>query len=464
MKWIVESGGGAPQPYCIEGVVRAAPFPLLTVHIRVQFPAELPRESNGLEAGRHWQNREFKSSESSTLEGIVEQKENFSIRPFLLMEGGPLFNIQKRVGLIKQHAPLTKRRALLAGLLTWFPLLLLSALGGRAFGHSVPVTFVHDFSAYSRFLLAIPLLVLAENVLGPRIAGTASHFVQSGVVIEKDYLQFDKLVERGLRARDSKIAEVVLAVLAYLSSYIGFRATAVHVATWFGNSTESGWSLTLAGWWLLLFCTPLYHFLVFRWLYRLFLWFLFLARAKKLDLQLFPTHPDQAGGLGFVGEAQRFFGILLFSISIASAGVLANDVLYDKVPLQNFAPAIGAYVVFAVIIMLGPLVVFSGLLRKTKRLGLHEYGELATAYTGAFHRKWIQHENPDNEQLLGTGDIQSLADLGNSYGYVDKMKPLPIDLRVLLHLIIATLLPMVPLLLTVMPLKDVLKLLMKVLM
>jgi hypothetical protein len=394
----------------------------------------------------------------------VEQNSNVPFRPFLLMEGGPLFNIQKRVGLIKQHAPLTKRRALVAAMLTWLPLLILSAFDGRAIGHSVPVSFLHDFSAYSRFLLAVPLLLLAENILGPRIAGTASHFVQAGVVIEKDYRQFDALVERGLRARDSKAAEILLAVLAYVSSIIGFKATAVHVTTWYATTMGSERSLTLAGWWLLIFCTPLYHFLVFRWLFRLFLWFQFLASTKRLDLQLFPTHPDQAGGLGFVGEAQRFFGILLFSISIASTGVLANDIVYDKVPLQNFAAAIGAYVVLAIVIMLGPLAVFAGLLLKTKRIGLHQYGELATEYTGAFHKKWIEHQNPGNEQLLGTGDIQSLADLGNSYGFIDKMKPLPIDLRVLLHLIVATLLPMVPLLLTVMSPKEVLKLLMKVLM
>jgi hypothetical protein len=394
--------------------------------------------------------------------GTVGQKNNVPLRPFLLMEGGPLFNIQKRVGLIKERKPLTTRRAILAAMLTWLPLLILSAIEGKAFGHSVPVTFIRDFGAYTRFLLAVPLLVLAENLLGPRIAGTASHFVRSGIVIEKDYAAFDALVERGLRERDSKIVEVALAILAYVSTIIGFRATAVHVATWYASNTESGRSLTLAGWWLLGFCTPLYHFLFFRWLYRLFLWFRFLARVKGLDLQLFPTHPDQAGGLGFVGESQRFFGVLLFAISVASAGVLANDIIYDKIPLQNFAPAIGAYVVFAVIIMLGPLVVFTGKLLRTKRIGLQQYGELATEYSGAFHRKWVEHENSDGEQLLGTGDIQSLADLGNSYGFVDKMKPLPIDLRVLLHLIIATLLPMTPLLLTVMPLKDVLKLLMKV--
>lgn len=168
--------------------------------------------------------------------------------------------------------------------------------------------------------------------------------------------------------------------------------------------------------------------------------------------------------MGFVGEAQRFFGILLFAFSVGSAGVMANDILYDKIPLKHFAPAIAAYVVVALLIVVGPLVVFTGTLLRTKRVGLRQYGTLATSYTGLFHKKWIEHGNPENEPLLGTGDIQSLADLGNSYGFVEKMKPLPVDPRTLIHLVIASLLPMTPLLLTVMPLKDVLKLLLKVVM
>lgn len=239
----------------------------------------------------------------------------------------------------------------------------------------------------------------------------------------------------------------------------------MHVSAW-SATTHIGaiGSLTWAGWWLLLFCSPLFHFLILRWLWRLFLWFQFLARVRRLDLQLFPTHPDQAAGLGFVGEAQRFFGSLLFAVSIANAGVIANDIIYDKVPLKNFAPAIAAYVIIAIIIVIGPLIVFTGLLLRTKRIGLHQYGTLATTYTGSFHRKWIKHENPEHEPLLAAGDIQSLADLGNSYGYVEKMKPIPVDPRTLIHLVIASLLPLAPLLLAVMPLKEVLKLLLKVVM
>ena len=117
----------------------------------------------------------------------------------------------------------------------------------------------------------------------------------------------------------------------------------------------------------------------------------------------------------------------------------------------------------AVVIVVGPLTVFARTLRKTRRIGLLEYGTLATAHTGSFHQKWIKYQDPQREPLLGTSDIQSLADLGNSYGYIEKMKPLPVDLRTLLHLIVASLLPLTPLLLTIMPLKDVLKLLLKLL-
>ena len=163
-----------------------------------------------------------------------------------------------------------------------------------------------------------------------------------------------------------------------------------------------------------------------------------------------------------MGETQRFFGILLFAYSIAITGVMANEIVYDKLPLIHFAPAIAVYVVIALLIILGPLAVFTGRLLKTKRLGLHQYGTLATSYTGSFQKKWIWHQAQDREPLLGTSDIQSLADLGNSYAFIQHMNGLPIDPRTLIHLVVASLLPMTPLLLTVMSPKEVVKLVFKV--
>ena len=385
-------------------------------------------------------------------------------RPFLLMEGGPLYRLEKSIRLVKANAPFTIRRALFAAALTWLPLLILTAIQGRAFGHSVAVPFLNDFSTYSRFLLALPLLLLAEIILGPRIAQAAEQFVTSGVVIEEDFPQFDAAVEDGLRLRDSVLAEIVIAVLAYIISIVGFRMTAVHVSTWYASPTATGPSMTFAGWWMILCSLPLFQFLLWRWLWRLFLWFRFLARVCRLNIQLFPTHPDEAGGIGFIGEAQRFFGILLFAYSLGLTGVIANEIVYDKLPLSHFAPGIGAYVIIAVLIILGPLAVFTGKLLVVRREGLYKYGTLATTYTGSFQRKWIGGEKAEQEQLLGTGDIQSLADLGNSYAFIEHMNALPVNPRSLIHLILASLLPMTLLGLTVMPFKDLVKLLLKALM
>ena len=258
------------------------------------------------------------------------------------------------------------------------------------------------------------------------------------------------------------VAEVVIAVLAYGLSTLAFQKMAVNIDSWYAVRGDNGISLTWAGWWLRGFCAPLFQFLVFRWIWRLFLWFQLLSRIRRLDLQLFPTHADGAAGLGFVGEAQRLLRSAFVRGFHGLRGGHSRRGALRQSPPDSFTPAIATYVVVALLTILGPLVLFAGTLRKTKRIGLHEYGTLSTTYSGLFHKKWNKNENPDNEPLLGTGDIQSLADLGNSYSYVEKMKPLPVDLRTVLHLTVAGLLPMAPLLLTVMPLKDLLKLLFKV--
>lgn len=384
-------------------------------------------------------------------------------RPFLLVEGGPLYHIENRVGLIKARTPVMVRRAAIAAALTWIPLLILSVAEGTVYGSNIAVPFLRDLSTYSRFLVGLPLLLLAEIVIGPRIAAAAEHFVTSGVVVEKDFGAFDAAVASTLRLRDSVLVEVIILILSYIATIVTFRTTAVHVSTWYATRTATGISMTLPGWWLILFCTPLWAFLLFRWLWRLFVWFRFLSKVSKLSLQLFPTHPDESAGLGFVGEAQRFFGILLFAYSFGVAGVIADSLIYDKVPLQSYVPAIASYAICALLVLILPLAIFTPKLLAAKRKGLLEYGTLATAYTGAFHDKWVLGANPQHEALLGTGDIRSLADLGNSYAIIAKMGALPVDLRSILHLAVAALLPMASLLLAVMPLKDLLKLLFKVL-
>ncbi len=383
-------------------------------------------------------------------------------RMLLLTQGGPTYRIERRLGLIRERSPRIVRRAFLTILLTWVPLLILSALQGTAIGHRVVVPFLQDFAVHARFILSLPLLIFAEVMVGPRLGEASIHFIESGLVLEEDFKRFDSAVEKGLKWRDSSVAELVLVLLAYILSTISRRSMAIHVSTWHAIPIGSTVSLTWAGWWLVLFCAPFFQFLLLRWLWRLFLWGQFLWRMSKLHLQLIPTHPDEAGGLAFVGKAHQFFSVILFSASITSSGALADDIVHDNIPLPHFGPAIAIYVFIAIAIVMAPLFVFSPLLIKTKRIGFFQYGTLATEYTSSFHKKWIGTSSPREGGILGTNDIQSLADLGDSFSFIEKMRPLPTGPRTPIVFAVACLIPMVPLLLTMMPLEEVVKMLLKV--
>ena len=107
--------------------------------------------------------------------------------------------------------------------------------------------------------------------------------------------------------------------------------------------------------------------------------------------------------------------------------------------------------------VLGPLLVFASQLAEAKRTGLREYGTLAERYVREFDAKWLRGGAPAGEALVGSADIQSLADLGNSYEVVRTMRPVPVTRDTIIQIAAATLVPIVPLALTMMPLEELLK-------
>jgi hypothetical protein len=104
-----------------------------------------------------------------------------------------------------------------------------------------------------------------------------------------------------------------------------------------------------------------------------------------------------------------------------------------------------------------PLLVFSGQLAATKRAGMREYGTLAERHVRAFETKWLRGGAPLDEALVGSADIQSLADLSNSFEVVRTMRPAPITRDDVVRLVIVTLVPVAPLLLTMMPLDELVR-------
>src|SRR5215469_12423108 len=132
-----------------------------------------------------------------------------NMRKLSVVEGGPLDRLQLRLGLIELQQPLIVRRALVFSLLAWLPLLILSAFQGTLL-KNVKIPFLYDPSAHIRFLLSVPLLIVAEVVIGPRIVAATSHFITSGLIPEERYQEFDVAIVDTIRGRDSTVAEVIL--------------------------------------------------------------------------------------------------------------------------------------------------------------------------------------------------------------------------------------------------------------
>jgi hypothetical protein len=200
---------------------------------------------------------------------------------------------------------------------------------------------------------------------------------------------------------------------------------------------------------------------MYRWFFRLLIWSRFLWRMSRLNLRLMPTNPDKAGGLGFVGESQKHFAIIAFALGAVFAGIFGNDVLFGKTPVQTFKTPVIALAVLAILIFEGPLLFFAPRLRRIRRRGLLEYGKLSIEYTTEFHEKWIRGKGLADEPLVGNADIRSLADLGDSFEMIERMRIVPFDLRAILWLVLSFLLPMLPLLLSVIPLSEIIETLLK---
>ena len=380
-----------------------------------------------------------------------------------LIDGGPTHRLMQRIGLLKQRGPELARGALVLAVFAWLPMLVLAAAAGHLTG-GVPVPFLFDYGVHARLLFSLPLLIVAEVVVGPRLGAAAARFLERGLVKPAEVPRFEQAVAQALRIRESAVLEVVVLVLAYVGSFLSLGLSfSFQVSRWDVLVTPGGPRITMAGIWSTFVAVPLYQFLVYRSLVRMLNWFGFLWSVSDLDLQLVPTHPDRAGGLGFLGGAHRPLGVFALSVGAVLSGRYCTEILYGGSTLAAIQAPVAVFVAVMVLVCMGPLVVFLPQLMAARRKGLVEYGALALRYAAEFDRKWLRGGAPADEELLGSGDIQSLADIGGSFERIEQMRPVPFGLKDVTALVAACLLPMVPVLATVMPIEEVAKIVLKVL-
>lgn len=365
--------------------------------------------------------------------------ENFSLL------GGPLYRLGCRLRLVRGGNTVPLGVAI--ALFLWTVLVVLAFLegaGDEAFSLAA-------IGAHVRLLLVIPLFFLCESSVDPRMAMFVRTIVQSAVVPQAARPALAAEIARIDRWKASWLAEalcLVAAVLLMLAApMVQLPGTTVSADP--GRAAE----VTLFSQWYGLVCLTAFRFLMFRWLWRLGLWCYFLWRVSRLPLRLVPTHPDGAAGLGYLEVVHMHFAPLVLAISALEAAAFAGELAAGRVAFEAVYPALGVVVAVA-LLFLAPLLIFSPKLWACRVKGLSDYMCFASHYVDAFDRKWLGADAVREKDLLGTPDLQSLADLGNSVNVVRNQRLAPVSRLLLLDLAVAAVLPFVPLLLMKYPIAE----------
>jgi hypothetical protein len=368
---------------------------------------------------------------------------------FSLVLGGPLYQLFRRARLSDNALELLQRRIVFIALIAWLPLLMLSALEGNAWGGGVVMPFLYDADVHVRFLIALPVLVLAELVVHQRMRPIVRQFLERDLIGDAERGKVDAALASAYRLRNSVVAEVAMIAIVYGIGVLVIWRTyfTVPVPSWYGVFADGLFQPSLAGWWFGVVSLPLWQFILLRWYFRLFVWARFLWHLSRINLQLVPTHPDRCGGLGFLSEVCTAFAPFLLAQGAVLAGSIANQIFHVGAKLPQFKIEIIALVAVMQFAVFGPLLVFIPVLARAKRIGLREYGALAQRNVREFDDKWLRGKSPEGEVVAG---------FSASYDIVKAMRIVPFTRPAIFQLAVLTLLPLLPLTLTMISFEELL--------
>jgi hypothetical protein len=371
-----------------------------------------------------------------------------------LLDGGPPLGLQRRFGLVQPDRPRIVLRIVLAVAVGWLPIMLIGGLSDCTGGPFESCAPWFDFSIHARSLVAVPLLIAAELACVPQLGAIAYHFHAAGLVQPTDEGRYLAAVLSTLRLRDSIIAEVVVIACAYALASLAFSIPFDRLPVWHRSEHGDAFGHSPAGWWHTLVSLPILLALLLGWLWRLLLWFRFLGLMTRLDLCLIPSHPDRSAGLKIVGYAVRAYAPLGFVLGVIVAGSIANQVVYAGAPILAFKYFVMGLVIVTVGLFAGPSLVFMSTLLKTWRRGVFDYGALADRMGRQFEQKWLR-DIDEGRYTLDAPDFSAMTDLQQMVANVYQMRLMPLDVGSVIGLIIATLLPLVPVLLLAAPFDEI---------
>lgn len=365
---------------------------------------------------------------------------------FSLIRARPFHPFFRRSGVVPRRALV---RALIAVALTWVPLVALAQLGAHA--HASRRALLGDIPTHVRFLVAAPLLILAAPLVDRVLRRSVTYLLAAHLVPHARRPAFDAAVQMATRMRDSSAAAVFLFVASYTIVLANRRMLLQGAAlAWQVVAGPSGPRITPAGHWWLLVSIPLFRLLLFVWVWRFVIWSVFLfVLVRRRALMPAPLHPDGLAGLRVLARAQSVFAVVVFALSTVSAAQLAERAAREGVSALDYKVQIGAFVLLVPALVLLPMLGFLRVMIEARFRWLLTYGEKAAEYARFYERR-IQ---PGAERI--DEEVSTHCDLGQSFTILRTSRIVLVDRDTLTLMVGASAAPMAILLLSEVPIPQV---------
>jgi len=403
-----------------------------------------------------------RQSDEGPMSGTGNQlsSESFALT---LVRDDLLYRFQRRIGLIPAKGPGIVRRAVFWSLFAWLPIALWAWYAGRALPQEVNEPLLAHFGIHVRFLVAVPLLIFAEAPAHGVCMRLLPYFAKSGVLPEAELPRFRATLTDIARLRNASFPWV--AILAVVIAFITVSDVMhqSHEIIWAVDGEGGSQHLGFGAWWFLYVGRTIYLALLLSWLWRVVLLFLLFGRIAKLNLSIVPTHPDRAGGLGFLERFPKAFLLVALAASSVLASRWAHDVVYHGVTVQSLRLPMIAFVILVVVLFMSPLFMFIGPLFQAKKRALLDYGALIGRHGRLVHERWIEQKEVGDQEILSAPELGPVADTTSLYEAVTRMRIVPLGKSSVVPLVLAAVLPMIVVLAIQVPVKQILQVLLKTL-
>ena len=375
-----------------------------------------------------------------------------------MIRGGAFYRIQELARLIRPNQWNAGRRILAAVLVGWVPLVVLTAMRGS---QSAVVGLLKDYRVFARVFIAVPVLIAGQPLIEERFRLIVRHFLDADLLRPEDLPRFRKIVATIRRLKDVWFLELGFVALGCVGGILFVGNDPMYDAPWSIRLAGASVLQSPAGWYFELVTQTIYMILLGLALWKWLLFVVFFWRVSRLQLRLVPCDPDQSGGLGFLGYSPIAFIPVVIAASTAMGSILCYQALHSVFSRQSLNMVLGLWVLLILLIFVGPLAIFGSKLAHLYRVGYLEYGSLSHLHAEQFHEKWVRGRQAHLGELLTAPETTRLIDLARSLDRVRRIKLLPIDRLTIIQVAAASAIPMLPVIMTQIPLADLLKLIMR---